>query len=82
MLCMKFYDVRGVSAHTLLEHGRVNMSERAVALYAMLFSRKRLPPNSPGLCRPHRSSSVAAAAAAAQMRRATIVIISPARLTI
>ena len=37
--------------HTLFEQGRMNMSERAVALYAMLFSRKRLPPNSSGLCR-------------------------------
>ena len=56
--------------HTLLEQGRVNISERAVALYAMLFSRKRLPPNSSGLYRTHRPFSMVAAAAAAQMRRA------------
>ena len=56
MLSMNSKDVIGVGAHTLLEQGRVNMSERAVALYAMLFSRKRLPPNSSGLYRTRRPS--------------------------
>ena len=45
----------------------MNMLERAVALYAMLFSRKRLPPNSSGLYRTRRPFSVAAAATTAQM---------------
>ena len=47
--------------HTLVEQGRVNMSERAVALYAMLFSRKRVPPSSSGLCKtPHQGCRSAA----------------------